>query len=254
MGKAKPITVDDPNNPKCWCREAAARMEKEAYEDAIYCYEQAVHFYPKDDTGKDTADVWFNIGCLYEKTGHQDAAAGCFAVCAKKFLTDYRFYAELSRLYALMGKVEDSLKAADEALVINPYSAPVHANKAGYLLMAKKADEALAEAEEALRLDSTSVPGYLHKANALVVLGKATEAARFLENSAEKLPEEPRVLQARATVYLQAQEYEKALEAAERYVFLCADDDKAWSLKGAAHAYLGQKAEAGNSIPYGGKD
>jgi Flp pilus assembly protein TadD, contains TPR repeats len=118
----------------------------------------------------------------------------------------------------------------------------------------KKADEALAEAEEALRLDSTSVPGYLHKANALVVLGKATEAARFLENSAEKLPEEPRVLQARATVYLQAQEYEKALEAAERYVFLCADDDKAWSLKGAAHAYLGQKAEAGNSIPYGGKD
>ncbi|HJJ48260.1 MAG TPA: tetratricopeptide repeat protein [Methanocorpusculum sp.] len=242
--KSKTVTVDNPKDPKCWCREAAARMEKEAYAEALYCYEQAVRFYPKDDTKKDTADVWYNIGCLYEKTGHRDAAAGCFTACAKKFLTDYRFYAELSRILALTGKTEEALKAADEALIINPYSSPVHANKAGYLLMAKKPGEALAEAEEAIRIDSTSVLGYLHKANALVLLGKASDAARFLEESKDKLSDEPRVLQAFATVYLQAQEYENARDAAERYAALCAGDDKAWSLKGAAHAYLGEKEAA----------
>ena len=108
--------------------------------------------------------------------------------------------------------------------------------------MAKKAEEALGEAETALRYDSASVPGYLHKAGALVLLGKAKEAARFLEEV--NLTEEPRVLQTKASVYLQAQEFANALRAAERYVSLHAGDDRAWSLKGAAHAYLGDKENA----------
>ena len=97
--KQSVISVSDPNDPKCWCREAAARMEKEAYSDAIYCYEQAVRFYPKDDTSKDAADVWFNIGSLYEKTGHLDAAAGCFAAARIGFPKTTAF---MQNLHAFM--------------------------------------------------------------------------------------------------------------------------------------------------------
>ena len=240
---AKP-RVSDPQDPKLWCKEASTLMEKEDWKGAIYCYEQAVRRYPKDSQDKNAADVWFNIGCLYEKCGSVEAAGGCFAASARRFLTDPRFPAEYARILASLGKYDEALKAIDEALEIDPYNALLNANRAGYLICAQKPNEALVSAEKALGIDVLCVPGYLHKAHALMVLGKTDEAVSVLEEASGKVPDEPRILKMQANVFIRGERYQEALDATEKLVLLLETDDAAWCLKGAAHAYLNQKDEA----------
>lgn len=236
--------VRNPHDPKEWCQEAAVLMEKQDYKGALYCYEQAVRFYPPESQDRDAADVWYNIACLYEQTGSSDAAGGCFAASAKKFPSDYRFPAELARILALKGKYEEAMKYIDEALDINPYSALLYANKSGYLVFSGKADAALETADKALSLDTYCVPGYLHKAHSLILLGRIDDAADLLVQAGETIAEEPRILQMQANVFIRAERFGQALDAAEKLILLNEKDDAAWCMKGAAHAYLGETAKA----------
>ena len=125
---ARRPSVTNPSDPVLWCKEAAARIEADDPKGAIYCYQESLKIRPN------IPDVWYNLGLLLEQTGESTAAFGCYAKSSEMFPEDYRFPAERARLLAASGKYLDAVIAVSDALSINPHSALLHANKAGYLI------------------------------------------------------------------------------------------------------------------------
>ena len=227
--------VANPSDPVLWCKEAADRMETGDNKGAIYCYQESLKLRPE------VSDVWFNVGCLYEKSGDKNAALGCYLAASKMFPADFRFPAERARMLAEMKHYSEAAEVISEAVTINPHSPLLLSNKAAYLIFSQEPEAALEAADEALAIDPAYTAAFLHKAHALLLLGKGEEACTVLE---EADGQDPRVLKMQANVYLRTQKIEEGLAAAKALVEMTPEDDEAWSLFGSASAYAGDSESA----------
>ena len=227
--------VANPSNPVLWCKEAAVRMEAGNSKGAIYCYQESLKIRPE------VSDVWFNVGCLYEKSGDKNAALGCFLTASKMFPADFRFPAERARMLAEMKHYSEAAEVMSDAITINPHSPLLLSNKAAYLIFAQDPQAALASAEEALLIDPAYTAAFLHKAHALLLLGKGEEARAVLDLADES---DPRVLKMQANISLRLQDFASGLSAAQKLVEMTPEDDEAWSLFGSASAYSGDAESA----------
>lgn len=259
--------VDNPTDPVLWCKEAATRMEAGDNKGAIYCYQESLKIRP------DVSDVWFNVGCLYERDGDKNAALGCFMTAEKMFTTDYRFPAERARMLAEMKHYSEAVEVISSAIEINPYSEVLLSNKAAYLIFAGDAAAALDAAAASLAIAPAYTAAILHKAHALFALKRGDEALAALGcgcDSEEKVDADkmgdvdgkddskrsnsvgvdmtdPRVLKMQANIALRVQKPELGLRAAQSLVELTPEDDEAWSLLGSAFAYTGDTAKAADA-------
>ncbi len=231
--------VLNPSDPVLWCKEAAERMEAGDNKGAIYCYQESLKIRPE------VSDVWFNIGCLYEKSGDKNAALGCFLAASKMFPADFRFPAERARMLAEMKHYSEAAEVISEAVTINPHSPLLLSNKAAYLIFAQNPEEALTAAEEALSIDPSYTAAYLHKAHALLLLGRGEEACSVLDEADES---DPRVLKMKANVCLRLSAFASGLSAAKALSEMTPEDDEAWSLLGSALAYSGEIEEAAKAF------
>ena len=236
---AKP-TVSNPKDSVLWCKEAAALMEKGDDKGALYCYKEAVKIEPKE------ADVWFNIFSLAEKTGEKATAFAAAVTAEKMFPTDYRFPAEQARMLAGEGKYAKALEAADKAAEINPHNPILLSNKAGYMIFAGDNAGALETADKALTIDPSCVSAYLHKAHALVNLGNMKEADELLDAAADDI----RAVKMQANISIRREDFTRAKEKSELVLEINPDDDEAWSLLGAAYAYLGEREKAADAFSH----
>jgi len=238
MQMSKKPRVANPSDPVLWCKEATSRMESGDTRGAIFCYGESVRIRPG------VPDVWFNLGCLFEKNGETKEALTTHTTAAKMFPADFRFPAEHARLLAESGKYSDAVNAISEALTISPYSPALLANKAGYLIFAGDTDGALHTSEESLSIDPSCVPAYLHKAHAQTLLKKVNEAKETLTAGLTAVPDDSRLLKMQANLYLRCNEYEAGLASIEKVLLLTPDDAESWSIKGVACANLERKEDA----------
>jgi len=205
---------------------------------AIFCYQESVKLRPG------VADVWYNLACLFEKTGELKESLATHIAAGKLFPQDHRFPAERARLLAGSGKYTEAVTAVSDALMISPYSPTLLANKAGYLIFAKNPTDARQTAEQALAIDPGCSLAYLHKAHAESILGDAAKAKETLMAGLSAVPDDPRLLKMQANLQIRSKEYEAGLASIEKVLLLTPDDAESWSLKGAACAYLNQKESA----------
>ena len=231
--------VANPSDPVLWCKEAAVRMEAGDNKGAIYCYQESLKLRPE------VSDVWFNVGCLYEKGGDKNAALGCFLTASKMFPADFRFPAERARMLAEMKHYSEAAEVISDAVSINPHSPLLLSNKAAYLIFAQNPAAALTAAEEALSIDPAYTAAYLHKAHALLLLGKGEEARSVLSGADA---DDPRVVKMQANISLRLQDAAAGLSAAQKLVEMTPEDDEAWSLFGSASAYLGDTEGAAKAF------
>ncbi len=230
--------VTNPSDPVLWCKEAAERMEAGDTKGAIYCYQESLKIRPE------VADVWFNVGCLYEKEGDRDAAIGCYTTASTMFPADFRFPAERARMLAEMKYYSQAAETISEAIEINPHSPLLLSNKAAYLIFSFEPTPALEAAEAALEIDPTYTAAYLHKAHALLLLNRGDEALAVLENAGD----EPRILKMRANISLRLQNFAAGLDAAKALTEATPEDDEAWSLLGFAYANTGALKESADAF------
>lgn len=236
----KKPTVSDPKDPVLWCKEAVSCKEAGDNEAALFCYKEAVKLKPN------TADVWYNIIYLGEKTGDRATALAAACTAEKMFTTDYRFPAEAARFFAEGGKISEALEASERALAINPHSPTLLSNKAGYLLVLGKTDEALKDAERALEIDPTYTSAILHKAHALVNLGKLEDADAILDDDFVRL--DIRAIKMQVNICIRNQNLTKALKLVEEATRLAPEDDEAWALCGITHACMNEREEAAAAL------
>lgn len=234
---AKP-TVSNPKDSVLWCKEAASLMEKGDDKGALYCYKEAVKIEPKE------ADVWFNIVSLGEKTGEKATAFAAAVTAEKMFPADYRFPAEQARMLAGEGKYAKALEEADKAAEINPHNPVLLSNKAGYMIFTGDNAGALETADKALMIDQSCISAYLHKAHALVNLGNLKDADDILDAAADDI----RAVKMQANISIRREDFTRAKDKAEAALEMNPDDDEAWSLCGAAYAYLGDKEKAADAF------
>lgn len=234
---AKP-KVANPSDPVMWCKKAAELLESDDLKGAAYCYEESLKLRPG------VADVWFNLACIFEKMNDKNAALGAFASAQKVFASDFRFPAERARILAQAGKYKEAVECMDSALEINPYSALLHSNKAGYLIFDKDAKSAVEEANKALEIEPSFSSAFLHKAHALIVLGDCEAAKSVLEEGLSLNYKESRLMKMKANLLVRTGGYEEAACVLDEILLENAKDDEAWSLKGAALANIGDKEGA----------
>ncbi len=226
------VKVANPSDPVMWCSEAAARMAAGDDSAAVFCYQESLKIRPG------VSDVWFNMGCLYERMGDRPAALGCFTTAAKMFASDVRFSAERARMCAEMGRFSDAVEAVDAALAIDSYSPLLLSNKAGYLIFCERYEEAAKASDAALAIDPGYGSAFLHKAHALVSMVRVSEARGVLEAGLSALPDDSRLMKMLANVCIRSDDFSAGRVWAQRYVELVPGDDEGWCLLGSACAYL----------------
>ncbi|MDO5844688.1 MAG: tetratricopeptide repeat protein, partial [Methanocorpusculum sp.] len=116
MAKKAMPQVTNPSDAVLWCKKAAELMGENDNKGAVYCYEESLKLRPA------VPDVWFNLGCLFEKLGDKNAALGAFQTASKMFAADFRFPAERARILAGLGKYREAVDSINAALEVNPYS------------------------------------------------------------------------------------------------------------------------------------
>ncbi len=129
-------------------------------------------------------------------------------------------------------------------MVSAPYSPPLLANKAGYLIFAGNPNEALQTVEQALAIDPNCALAYLHKAHAQAALGNAAKAKDTLRTGLSAVTDDCRLQKLLANILIINKEYEEGLASIEKVLLLDQSDAEIWSLKGAASAYLNRKEDA----------
>ena len=224
--------VDNPSDPVEWCKKAALLMDENDYKGAVFCYQESLRL------RSGVPDVWFNLGCLYEKLNEKEAAYQCFKTSGKMFPQDYRFPAEEARLLAEQRKFLEAVDAISKSLEINPHSQILLSNKAGYLIFAGENEKALEHADAALSIAPEYTNALLHKAHALVNLGRMEEAKTLL---AEGSQDDSGVLKMLSNICLRSGDIDSGLAYAEKLTKMNPGDDQAWSLLGSARAYKGDK-------------
>lgn len=205
---------------------------------AIFCYQESIKLRPG------VPDVWYNLACLFEKTGELKEALATHNAAEKLFPGDHRFSAERARHLAESGKYTEAVAAVSDALASAPYSPILLANKAGYLIIAGNPNEALQMAEQSLAIDPGCALAYLHKAHAESILGDAAKAKETLKAGLSAATDDSRLLKMQANLHIRSKEYEAGLASIEKVLLLTPNDAESWSLKGAACAYLNQKESA----------
>lgn len=231
---AKP-TVSNPSDPVLWCKKAAELMSKNENRDAVYCYEESLKLRPA------VPDVWFNLGCLFEKSGDKNAALGAFQTASKMFATDFRFPAERARILAESGKYSDAVESINAALEINPHSELLLSNKAGYLIFTGDISGAEKSADEALSINPSYASAFIHKAHALILKSDTEGAEKVLRDGILANPGDIRLMKMQANLFVRVGKYKEAITVLADILSANENDDEAWSLKGISHAYIGEK-------------
>ncbi|HJJ50461.1 MAG TPA: tetratricopeptide repeat protein [Methanocorpusculum sp.] len=227
--------VGNPADPVLWCKEAVLRLNAGDEKGAVFCYQESIKLRPG------VADVWYNLALLLEKNGDTKESLATHSAAEKLFPGDHRFPAERARLLAGSGRYLEAVIAISNALEISPYSPTLLANKSAYLLFAKDAAGSLQTAEQALAIDPRCSLAYLHKAHAESELGDTDKAKETLDLGLSQNPDDARLLKMLANLQLRNGKYEEGRILIEKVLLQIPKDAESWSLKGAAHAYLGQK-------------
>jgi tetratricopeptide (TPR) repeat protein len=89
-------------------------MQKERYEDAIAQYEKAVAFYQFDP------DFYINLGVAWRKLENFGAAEAAFKKAAELNAKDWMSWSNLANSYLKQDRLEDTIKAFEQALKCNP--------------------------------------------------------------------------------------------------------------------------------------
>lgn len=231
-------SVSDPKDPVLWCKEASSRLQTGDEKGALYCYKEAVKI------RQQPADVWFNIVTLGGRCNDKATAFAASVTAGKLFPGDYRFPAEEARMLAEEKKYAKALEAIERAAAINPHAPVLLSNKAGYLIFSGNSAEALKAADAALAIDPSYVPAVLHKALALVNLGDMDGADTLLESASGDF----RSRKMQANICIRKKNFARARDKAASVTDENPEDDEAWSLLGAAYAYLGEREKAAEAF------
>ena len=104
--------------------------------------------------------------------------------------------------------------------------------------------EAVKAADAALAIDPSYVPAVLHKALALVNLGDMDGADALLESASGDF----RSRKMQANICIRKKDFARARDKAASVTDENPEDDEAWSLLGAAYAYLGEREKAAEAF------
>jgi tetratricopeptide (TPR) repeat protein len=187
-------------------------------EEAVTAYRAALEEGPRDRLiiGKITPETTLAARRALEEAVKRDpASAVSWAELAYVQMTD--FLAHWNN--ATEEVVEQSEKAVQEALKINPSIALAHLAK-GWVLREKRFHQLALDAfDEALRIDPNLAAALVAKANQLLYLGRAQEAPALVEKAIALSPRDPdlgRFYWIMGRAYFTLRDYDKAIECLQK--------------------------------------
>lgn len=154
------------------------------------------------------------IGQRYYSRGEWEKAIEFFNQAIKTDPSAPDLYYLLGESYRLNGENENALKAYDEALSIDQSFAPAYLGKA--YLQLDDPEEAIANLQSALDYDNNLAEAYILLANLYIDQQNIDDAQQLLVDASAILPESPNISLANARIALQKDQFDVAVQYAEK--------------------------------------
>jgi tetratricopeptide (TPR) repeat protein len=140
------------------------------------------------------------------------------------------------------------LKAVNAELLKDPNNAELYHKRAATYLMLRQLPEAVNDALRAIRIDSTRAPFYVTLADGYFAQNKTKLAKDVLESIEKKFPENSEALLKLAELYFLVQQYQKAIDYANKALKLDESLAQAYYLKGNIYRESGDTGRAISSL------
>jgi len=156
---------------------AATRAQWSNWRDTVTLYRHMIARTPQ------VALLHSNLALEYERLGRIDEALRAHeqAVRLRPGRTEY--HGNLASALLRAGRPEQAIAEYEKALPENPRAAAVHASVADALITLGRYDEAFARLDEALRLDPRLASAHNNRGRALTLLGRTEEARASFEQA-----------------------------------------------------------------------
>jgi tetratricopeptide (TPR) repeat protein len=213
-------------------------FSKDHLEDRLIILRQAQVVFPDEAILQNYASGALSNLGRYEEA--LQAADEAIKIAPKEYV------AYTNRAFALnrLGRYEEALQTANEAIKIAPKEYVPYTNRASALNRLGRYEEALQAADEAIKIAPEEGAGYTNRAFALNRLGRYEEALQAADEANKVAPKEYAGYTNRASALNRLGRYEEALQAADEAIKIAPEEYAAYTSRASALNRLGRYEEA----------
>lgn len=224
-------------------------------------YDDALKYYHREKKHHaSTPDLLLHLGRAHDALGHVDSATYYFQRSLQQDSTNAQTYARLGRLYQNQGQLEAALQQTRQAYRLDSSSLNYRYLLGAQLFRLGKNQEAIDHLKAVAEARPWHFSSHYNLSQALMRLGREQEAQRYAQEAdhlrevqaaverhrtkAENMPREPKLWAQLGDTLRSTGQYDKALEAYNRALFLAPENPAFRNNVALLHHQLGDRRAA----------
>ena len=236
--QAKKIIELDPKNASGYLLAGKVLFAKNDREGAVESFRKAMEINPNDP------EASVNLATAYIELGDAAEADKVAQEALKRFPSNRDVFLVTARIREAQNDLAGALENYNKALAADPNSVEVRLRKGRLNIKRKEFQAAAAEFEQASMLLPDDIGTRIEWADALKLAGQNSKAEEVLTDAVNVDPNDPRAHFALGSLWLQMEDYTRALPELKMAAFIAPDNPEYHHTLGKAYVSSGEPESA----------